>query len=71
MKAAPMIEDYNDEAMMWSDKQVALLEALGIWAEEAEYKLSKVQDYARFCIECDRMEMSPLDFEGYLQALKK
>jgi len=28
---------------------------------------AQVQDYAAFCIKCDRSEMKPLDFEGYLK----
>jgi hypothetical protein len=28
---------------------------------------SKIEDYARFCIECDRKEMKPLIFVDYLK----
>ena len=26
-----------------------------------------IQDYAKFCIECDRQGMKPLDYDGYLK----
>ena len=41
-------------------------EALQQELEREKGKLSQVQEYAEFCIHCDRKDMPILDFESYL-----
>lgn len=48
-----------------------------IWQKEAVFDKAKsmsaetIQDYARFCIQCDRENLPLIDYESYIKEIKK